>query len=261
MNRTLAAILLLVVLALAGSTVYLMVTGAVQSRSLPLPGGDSLSADRLAAIYWGSPSAGINVNGEGLVKAKPDLATTQVAVDVVNKDVVEAQRDAATRMDRVMVRLKELGIAAEDIKTSQYSISPQYDYAANSNKPTLTGYRVVNAISVNIRQLDKAGQILDAVIVAGATRVDGVSFTIADPTPLQSQARAAAVKQARARAEELAKSAGVTLGKVTSINESTAGAAPQIASSTTRAFAAADTSIAPGELEVRVSVQLSFGIQ
>lgn len=261
MNRTLTAALLAIVLVLAGTLVYLMVTGAVQSRSLPLPGGDSQAADRLSALYWGGSPAGINVNGEGLVKAKPDLATTQVAVDVINKDVVEAQRDAATRMDRVMARLKELGIAADDIKTSQYSISPQYDYAANNSKPTLTGYRVVNAISVSIRQLDKAGQILDAVIAAGATRVDGVSFTIADPTPLQSQARAAAVKQARARAEELAKAAGVTLGKVTSINERTAGAAPQLPTSTVRGLAAADTSISPGELEVRVSVQLSFGIQ
>ena len=261
MNRTLTAALLVVVLVLAGTLVYLMVTGAVQSRALPLPGSDLQSADRLSSSYWGGSSTGINVNGEGLVKAKPDLATTQVAVDVINKDVVEAQRDAATRMDRVMARLKELGIATNDIQTSQYSISPQYDYSANNNKPTLTGYRVVNAISVNIRQLDKAGQVLDAVIAAGATRVDGVSFSIADPTPLQSQARAAAVKQARARAEELAKAAGVALGKVTSINESTAGAAPQISSVGARSALAADTSIAPGELEVRVSVQLSFGIQ
>ncbi len=261
MNRTLTAILLVIVLALAGTLVYLMVTSAAQSRSLPLPGGDALSSERLASIYWGSPSTGINVNGEGLVKVKPDLATTQVAVDVTNKDVVEAQTDAATRMDRVMARLKELGIAADDIKTSYYNVSPQYDYSANNKQPTLIGYRVVNAISVNIRQLDKVGKILDAVTLAGATRVDGVSFTISDPTPFQSQARAAAVKQAKARAEELAKAAGASLGKVTSINESTAGAVPQLAPQATRDLAVASTPIMPGDLEVRVSVQMSFAIQ
>ena len=104
--------------------------------------------------------------------------------------------------------------------------------------------------------------MLDAVVAAGATRVDSIAFSIADPTPLQSQARAAAVKQARTRAEELAKAAGVSLGRVTSISESTSGATPEYASQVKAAgLGAADTSITPGTLEVRVNVQVNYAIQ
>jgi len=166
------------------------------------------------------------------VKAKPDLATVQVVVDVSNKNVGEAQSDAATRMNAVMAKLKELGIADEDVKTSQFAIYPQYDYTPGREQGTLVGYRVVNGVAVTVKQLDRVGKVLDGVVAAGATRVDGVSFSIADQTALQSQARASAVKQARGRAEELAKAAGVSLGKVTSISESSSGATPEFASMT-----------------------------
>ena len=164
----------------------------------------------MAQILYGAQPSGISVNGEGLVKAKPDVAQTTIAVDVTNPDPVAAQRDAATRMDKVIAKLKELGVAADDIKTNQYSLTPQYNYGQNKETPTLVGYRVVNSVAVTIKQLDKVGQILDAATTAGATSLQGVTFTIADPTSLQSQARAAAVKQARARADELAKAAGVS---------------------------------------------------
>lgn len=262
MKRLIAGATILLIGAAVIAVVFLLITGAVQSRGISLGPASTALNDQAAQIFYGAQPNGISVNGEGLVKAKPDVAQTTIAVDVTNVDPIVAQRDAATRMDKVIAKLKEMGVAADDIKTNQYSLMPQYNYNQNKETPTLIGYRVVNSVAVTIKQLDKVGQILDAATVAGATSLQGVTFTIADPTPLQTQARAAAVKQARARADELAKAAGVSLGKVTSISESTSGAVPQFASSVARqAAVAVDTPIVSGELEVRVNVQLTYGIQ
>jgi hypothetical protein len=264
MKQVLGATLIIVVGALVIAAIYLLTASAMQRSGMPFTTATNAPLGQaLAPIVYASQPSGISVNGEGLVKAKPDVAKAQIAVDVTHANVAEAQQDAATRMDRVMARLKEMGVAADDIKTAQYALYPLYDYSQNRDQPKLTGYRVVNTISVTMRQLDKVGAILDAVTSAGATRIDGVSFSIADPTPLQSQARASAVKQARSRAEELAKAAGVSLGKVAAINESTAGAVPELAASTAKAIGlgAAETPISPGELEIRVSVQVNFLIQ
>jgi uncharacterized protein YggE len=263
MKRLIAGATILLIGAAVISVVFLLITGAVQSRGIALGSPDTALNDRMAQILYGAPANGISVNGEGLVKAKPDVAQTTIAVDVTNADPIAAQRDAATRMDKVIAKLKEMGVAADDIKTNQYSLTPQYNYTQNKETPTLVGYRVVNSVAVTIKQLDKVGQILDAAATAGATSLQGVTFTIADPTAVQSQARVAAVKQARARAEELARAAGASLGKVTSINESTAGATPQYAPSVSRsaAMGVTDTPIVSGELEVRVNVQMTYAIQ
>lgn len=262
MKTAIGVVLAILGVAVVIALVVLLATGAVGPAGGPLVPGSAAMNERLNAMYYGAPPSGISINGEGLVKAKPDMATVQVVVDVSNKNVGEAQSDAATRMNNVMAKLKEQGVADDDIKTSQFAIYPQYDYTPGREQGTLVGYRVVNGVAVTIKQLDKVGKVLDAVVAAGATRVDSVAFSIADPTPLQSQARAAAVKQARTRAEELAKAAGVSLGKVTSISESTAGAIPEFASMTkAAALGAGDTPITPGSLEIRVNVQVNYAIQ
>lgn len=262
MNKTVGVLLAILGVALVIALVVLLATGAVVPASSTAIGGNAAMSDRLGAIFYGAQQSGITVNGEGLVKAKPDVATVLVAVDVNNPSVNAAQTDAAARMNAVMAKLKELGIGDEDVKTSQFSIYPQYDYTAGREQGTLVGYRVVNQVTVTIKKIDNVGRVLDGVVSAGATRVDSVSFSIADPTPLQSQARAAAVRQSRARAEELAKAAGVSLGKVTAISESTSGATPEVAMVTkAAAMGAGDTAITPGSLEVRVYVQVNYAIQ
>jgi uncharacterized protein len=227
--------------------------------SLPVGGGQP------AATYIATGQfAGISVSGDGVAKGKPDIARTQVVVDVNGPNIVDVQRDAATRMDKVMARLKELGIPQDDIKTVQYAIYPQYDYGQGKTAPTQIGFRVLNSVSVTIRQLDKVPAILDGVTVAGATRIDNVSFTIDDPTALQTQARALAMKQAAARAGELAKSAGVSLGKVTAIGENSGQGVPYavpMAYDAGAGSASAQTPISAGELEIHVTVQVTYGIQ
>ena len=268
MKQTLVGILLFLAGGAAFAALFLFVALPAQMRGIVL--GSTLGSTTTAGlqstmpVILGGQQSGISVSGDGLVKGKPDVAHIQVVVEVTGRNTVETQQDAASRMDKVIAKLKELGVSADDIKTAQYSIYPEYRYNTGDSKPILIGYRVVNAVTVTIRQLDKVGAILDSVTVAGATRIDGLSYSIADPTSLQSQARALAMKQARAKAEELAKAAAVTLGKVTAINENSSSALPEYREANVSRSAdmgAVQTPISPGELEIRIDVQVSYGIQ
>jgi uncharacterized protein YggE len=122
------------------------------------------------------------------------------------------------------------------------------------------GYRVSSTVGVTIRDIDRVGEVPDAAVAAGANQVYGVSFTIADETKWQAEARAKAVADARARAKELAGLSGVELGQVLTISEivgNVSGPVPFRAME--RAVGAGG--IAPGELELSTRIQVTFAIQ
>ncbi len=128
--------------------------------------------------------------------------------------------------------------------------------------PTITGYRVNNQVSVTIRKIEDLGKILDAVVAAGANNVYGINFGVDDPAAFQQQARAAAVKDAQDKAGQLAKAAGVTLGKPMSISEGVASPVPVFRSAPAPAgMGGAEVSIETGELEIAVTVQIQFATQ
>ena len=153
----------------------------------------------------------ISVNGTGSISAKPDMATIQVGVQVQNTSLDAAQAEAATKMDAVMKQLKDAGIADKDITTSQYAVSPMMNYPQNG-APTVTGYQVTNIVSVNVRDLTKAGKLIDSLVASGANSVYGVSFGFSDPSALMKQARAAAMADAKDKAQQLATLGSVGLG-------------------------------------------------
>src|SRR3954469_5145024 len=159
----------------------------------------------------------ISVSGLGKVSVKPDVADVSLGVQNQRESAKAARDDAAQTMNAILAALKSLGIADEDIKTSMLSISPVYDY--NSSSPRITGYQVTNVVSVHVRDIDKVADVIDDSVAAGATTVNGVAFDVADRASAENQARAAAVKDARAHADALASAAGVTITGVASINE------------------------------------------
>jgi uncharacterized protein YggE len=203
---------------------------------------------------------GIQVTGSGSVSGKPDVALLSLGISTERASVTEAREEAAAAMQRVIDSLKANGVAEKDIQTQQFSIYPQYDYT--NNKQALRGYRVTNMVSIKVRALDKVGVVIDDVAAAGGdlTQVQSISFTIDEPKELQAQARVEAMKDAKAKAQTLADEGGVKLGKPVSISES-------IGFSTPSPFlkggaeAASVTPIAPGELEVTVTVAVIYAIE
>jgi uncharacterized protein YggE len=216
-----------------------------------------------AAEY--SPNQTITVVGQGTVRVQPDIAQVSIGIETSSATVAEAVQDNETQMTAILAALKAAGIADKDIQTMNYSIyldssSEPVPAVGTSGEGTAPVYRVSNMVQVTIRDLEKVGDVLDAVIEAGANNIWGVSFSVDDPTAAQADARAKAVEDALARAQALAELNGVTLGPVMAINEVVGGNVYPAAVQMEAARGAGGGSISPGELEISYQVQVSYFI-
>jgi uncharacterized protein YggE len=204
----------------------------------------------------------ILVTGTGKMSAVPDVATLGVGIEAQETTVAQAQSEASQAMNNVTTALKTNGVADTDIQNRQYSIDQVTQWDSEKQENIVLGYRVTNIVNAKIRAMDKIGTIIDAVTVAGGdlTRINGLAFSIDDPTPFQQQARAKAVPDAQAKASQLAQLAGVTLGKPTYISESVQVPTPIYSQAVGMAEAIPPTPISPGEMEISVSVQITYAI-
>ena len=169
-----------------------------------------------------TPEHTISVSGTGTVTLKPDVADLHLGV-LVNRTTVKAARaDAAVAMTKVLAAIKALGIDDKDVQTSNVSLQPTYDYSNGTNPPRITGFQMSNSVTVTVRDLAKLGDAIDNGLAAGATSLDGVTFRVNDETAAEAQARQAAMAEAKAKADTLAAAAGVSVGGVASISETSA---------------------------------------
>ena len=159
----------------------------------------------------------VTVTGEGSVTVRPDTAQVQIGVQVDGQSAQAVLDDASERADALISELESQGIAAEDITTTNLAVYPSYDPEGTK----VTGYQASNSVSVTTRDLDRAGEVIDAAAGAagGALTIDGISFSVADPQAALGDARTRAVEQAAQRAEELAAAAGLQVGDVVSMAE------------------------------------------
>jgi uncharacterized protein YggE len=211
-------------------------------------------------IEDGSTNSGINVTGQGRVYGTPDTLTLNLGVSVLRDTVNAATADAAARARAIIDALEANGVAAADIQTANYAIWPEYDYSGEVQR--LVGYRVTNDLTVKIRALDTAGDVIDAATAAGGNDVvvQNLSFSIEDNTALLEMARTAAWNDAEAKAEQLARLAGVGLRGAVSITESINYNVPPVYYERALAADSVGTPIEAGQQEVTVVVQVLFGI-
>lgn len=194
----------------------------------------------------------------GEASVAPDLAVVSFAVSGSGKDLQPTRDDVNSRSSAVLARLRELGVADADLRAPDVGIHPEYDYRKGQR---LTGYRVTRQMTARVRDLERLGQILDGLVSAGANEVQGAQMTASDPSGAEHAALEAAVKAARAKAEVLAKAAGVKLGAVARIEEAESGARPfpEIRAMAAMAEAAdVATEVAPGELTVTRQLRIWF---
>ena len=207
---------------------------------------------------------GIWVNGTGKVTVTPDVAILQVGVQAQASSVADAQAQASNAMDKVMTALTANGVAKKDIQTRYFNISQVTKWDDKSQTQIIIGYQVSNSVTAKIRDLGKAGDVIDAVAVAGGdlTRINGITFTFEDPTAAMQQARDKAMADAQAKAMQLAKDGGVTLGKPTYITENSYVPYPPTYSMSAAGDKAAGvaTPISPGDMDITVNVQVTYAI-
>jgi len=234
------------------------------SLALSLAGALALFAAGPVSAADNAMQRMIVVNGVGDMAATPDRA--QVSAGVVSQATTAAAALTAnnTAMARVMETLRGAGILPQNIQTSNFSVSPQYEqFRPDQPQPQpqrIIGYQVSNQVTVMVDDLARLGTTLDALVRAGANQLGGISFSFKDPKPLAEGARREAVEDAAAKARTLAAAAGVTLGPVISIQES-GGGFPIPRPMAFEALQARDVAIAPGESMVTVNVTMTYEIQ
>lgn len=200
------------------------------------------------------------MTGHGEVRSAPDQVDITAGVTTNAATAAAALSANTARMKTVFAAIQKLGVAERNIQTSNFSVSPQYSNGANNEAPRLTGYQVSNSVSVRLDDVGKLGAALDALVAAGANQMNGIGFSIHDPSPMLKTAREQAVADARARAETYARAAGVTLGPILSISEGGSDVPRPMPKVMYMARAAAPVPVAAGEESVSADVSIVWEI-
>lgn len=221
------------------------------------------SAPVVSAAGEGQVERLISVSGEGEIEAKPDQAIVQVAVETTG-DTAQAALQANSRdTAQVIATLKKLGIAEKDIQTTQLQLYPLYEQSPKEpvpqqEAPKVIGFRAVNGLSVTVQKLDNVGSSLDAVVSAGANRVQGISFGFSNPKALEDQALQLAMEDARHQAELVARAAGVQIKGVRNISVSGGGYPIRKMAQMAYGDVQAAVPVMPGEMTIRMQVSVTF---
>jgi uncharacterized protein YggE len=196
----------------------------------------------------------ITVSASGFAYAEPDRATLSAGVSAEADTAAAALSANTERMQKVIAGLKESGIHAKDIQTSNFHVEPRYTNPRDGTPSVIDGYRVSNQVTVLVRDLKALGGLLDKVVSLGANQVNGLAFEVSKAETLKDEARKEAVANARRRADLLAAAAGAEVGEVVTIAEDTGYGGPR-----PMAMRAAKAEAVPVEagtetLEARVTV-------
>ncbi|MGY0504084.1 SIMPL domain-containing protein [Luteimonas sp. e5] len=202
----------------------------------------------------------LSVSAEASAKRVPDVATISTGVVTRAADTSTAMNQNAEQMSKVMAALKQAGIPERDIRTSGISLNPDYRY--RENEPAqIVGYQARNTVSVKVRDIRKLGRIIDTLVAQGANEINGPSFEIDKPDEAYDEARRAALEKAQARAEMYAKTLGLRVRRIVSIDESSGGyrpPVPMMRAMDSAVAAQAETAVAPGESSLSVTLNLVF---
>lgn len=202
------------------------------------------------------------VQGTGEATGVPDTALVSLGV---NKEAptVEAAKDQVNQIiNKITTDLKGMGVKEDQIKTSNYSVNPNYDYS--TGRQVANGYSVNATVEVKLDSIEKANQAIDVATKNGATQVGNVQFVLDESKQkeLQNEARKEAIKEAKEKAQSLANAAGIRLGKIIDVQENPTANTPQPLYQTAIAEKAVDsapqTELNPGENKVSVTISLSY---
>ncbi|MDE0076259.1 MAG: SIMPL domain-containing protein [Caldilineaceae bacterium] len=216
----------------------------------------------LASETTAASARSVTVVGEGVVNIEPDVATARIGVEVLRTTVREARSEANEIMQEVKVALLAQDIEEKDIQTRHYNIYAERYGPEGLLQEDQVQYRVSNIAHVTIRDLDNIGGVLDAAIGAGANDIGNVRFSLENPSAVESEARAMAVADARAKAEELADLIGATVGEATEISEIIGHGGGFFANSfSDMAMAESAGAFSIGELTLAMQLQITYKLQ
>jgi uncharacterized protein len=232
----------------AGGTVVAPAQGSGKSSQVA-------SAQIGVQPYGGGTLPGITVVGSGSAKAVPDVSDWSFGVQADADTASAALKEAAQASNRVVTALRGAGIAKDDLRTEQVSLYPQM----TSDGRAVTGYTASSSVQVTVRDIGKAGSVVDAAVGAGANQVSGPGLRVSDSRAQYRTAFEAALDDARSRAEAIAAKAGVTLGAPVAIVESGGGGSP-VPMYDRVAASGAEVQIEPGTQEISATLTVTYAI-
>lgn len=205
-----------------------------------------------------------SVSGEGKVTVIPDIAYVSVGMEANGLTVKEVQGKINEVVKNLNSSLKGLGVDEKDLKTTNYSVNPRYDWT--NGKQRIVGFMASTNIQVKVRNIDKVNDVIDTATSNGANQVGGVSFDVDDKSKAENEAREKAIVEAKAKAQDAAKIAGFRLGKIINYSESFGGGVRPMmyglgAAKDMAAVPQATTEVNPGSSEVMVTVNLSYQLE
>lgn len=200
------------------------------------------------------------------VRSKPDMATVGTGVQTRALTAQEAMRLNAQQMNKLIDAVLKAGIERKDVQTSGINLNPQYDYSNRDDQtqPRFIGYEASNQVTVTIRKIDDVGAVIDRMVGAGATNVNGPSFGIADNAPLLRDARQKAIRTAQARALFYAQETGYRSARLLSISENGDFRPPMPVVMMAAAPAAPmmeKTRVEPGEMATGVTLSFQYVLE
>ncbi len=218
------------------------------------------------------PSEGqrrLSVTGEGTVRGRPDMAVITMGVVSEAPNAREALARNTEAMTRILDALRAEGVESRDLQTANFSVEPRYSQpprdwnGSDPFEPKIIGYAVRNELTLRVRQLERVGGLLDLVITLGANTVSGPTFTVADPSELEDQARRAAMRDAIRKGELYSQAAEVELGPIARIEETVAQWPQPVPMAAMARESAADAAvpIEGGELSFQAHVSVSWEIE
>ncbi len=200
-----------------------------------------------------------------VVRVAPDVAVVNAGVQTRAATAREAIRQNAESMDRLIKQVLALGIERKDIQTSSFNLNPNYEYNRETGEQIFKGYNVNNSVSVKLRDLKRAGDILDALVEAGASNVYGPNFMLEDDAEVKAEARKTAFARGLSQAREYAQMAGYSDVRILEISESFQGygpvpppPAPAMMRGESGIVTTGSSAIEPGEVGVGVSLNVKY---
>ena len=205
----------------------------------------------------------VRATGEATIKAKPDRAEITIGVSTKAGTAEAASNQNASESNKLQSALKQALGSGGEIKTSGYSLSPQYDYP-QGHAPRLNGYQAENTVNVTVDDLSLLGKVIDAATANGANQINGISFTLKDSSEVRSKALAQAAVNARANAESIAKALGVTVVALLEAEPAEAPAVRPLMMQTRMMAAApaqAPTPVEAGDLDIHATVSVTLEVR
>jgi uncharacterized protein YggE len=223
----------------------------------------------LAAKYKDSlyPVRSMTVSAEGKTLVSPDIATVSFSVVSRGLNPDELASTNNELVSQAIDFVKSQGVEAKDIRTTGYNLSPDYAYDEKSRRSYITGYTLTQTLTLKIRDLGKIGKILGGLPELGINQIGGVSFGVDEPEKYLQEARDKAFRAAREKAEAMAKSAGVKLGRILSVSEYQGGPVSPYAYAEKGGYgmgggaAVPPPTIEPGSEEITVNVSLNYELK